>query len=65
MPPYEIWAGVPAKKIGQRFSDEIINELIEIKWWDFPIQVIHEHIELFKKDIDEQLITEIRRISPT
>ena len=22
--PYEIWAGIPAKKIGQRFSNEII-----------------------------------------
>lgn len=42
--------GVPAKKIGQRFSDEIIAELMEIKWWDLPIDVIKDNIDLFRKD---------------
>lgn len=32
--PYEIWARCPARKIGQRFSDEIIVELMEIQWWN-------------------------------
>lgn len=30
---YEVWAGNPAKLIGKRFSDEVIDELLKIKWW--------------------------------
>lgn len=48
--PYEIWAGVPAKKIGQRFSDEIIAELLDLKWWDLPKEVLSSHIDVFKDD---------------
>lgn len=60
VPPYEIWAGVPAKKIGQRFSDEIIAELMEIKWWDLPIDDIKDNIDLFRKDIDMDFISELK-----
>lgn len=60
VPPYEIWAGVPARKIGQRFPDEIIVELMEIKWWDFPIDVIKDNIDLFRKDIDMDFISELK-----
>lgn len=35
IPPYEIWAGVPAHKIKDRFPDEIKKQLLEIKWWDY------------------------------
>lgn len=33
--PYSIVAGCPAKLIRKRFDDNIINKLLEIKWWDF------------------------------
>lgn len=58
--PYEIWAGVPAKKIGQRFSDEIIAELMELKWWNLPIDVIKDNIDWFRKDIDMNFISELK-----
>lgn len=51
VPPYEIWAGVTAKKIGQRFSDEIITELLQLKWWDMPVEFIKDNIEFFQKEI--------------
>ena len=60
VPPYEIWAGVPAKKIGQRFSDEIIAELMEIKWWNLPIDDIKDNIDLFRRDIDMDFISELK-----
>lgn len=34
VPPYAVVAGVPAKIIKFRFSEEIIRKLLEIKWWD-------------------------------
>ncbi len=34
IPPYEIWAGNPAKCIRRRFDDETIKRLLNSKWWD-------------------------------
>ncbi|MBL1173048.1 MAG: CatB-related O-acetyltransferase [Chloroflexi bacterium] len=34
IPPYAIAVGCPIRIIGYRFEDEIINELLEIRWWE-------------------------------
>jgi len=36
VPPYAIVAGVPAKVIRYRFSEKQIEDLLAIKWWNFP-----------------------------
>ena len=33
--PYEIWGGNPARLIRKRFSDEMIEELMRIGWWNW------------------------------
>jgi len=33
--PYTIVGGNPAKPIRKRFSDEVINKLLELKWWEW------------------------------
>lgn len=58
--PYEIWAGVPAKKIGQRFSDEIISELLELQWWKWPREFIKKHIHSFQKTVDLELLKDLK-----
>lgn len=40
VPPYTIVAGNPAVEKRKRFSDEIIELLESIKWWDWPIEKI-------------------------
>jgi acetyltransferase-like isoleucine patch superfamily enzyme len=35
IPPYAIAVGCPIKIINYRFNNDIINELLKIKWWDF------------------------------
>ena len=35
IPPYAIAVGVPIKIIKYRFSDEVINKLLNMKWWDW------------------------------
>ena len=42
--PYTIVGGNPAQVIRQRFSDEIISELLEIKWWDWSIDKIEANL---------------------
>lgn len=44
VPPYSIVAGNPAKVIRYRFNEEIISILLEIKWWDWPVEKITRHI---------------------
>lgn len=44
---YAIVGGVPAKLIRYRFSENVIQKLLEIKWWNWPHEKIEEHIEEF------------------
>lgn len=44
VPAYSIVGGVPAKIIRKRFSEDIINELEILKWWDWPKQKIAQNI---------------------
>ena len=50
IPPYAVAAGSPAKVIKYRFTDEIIVRLLDIKWWDWPIEKIIKNKNLFLKD---------------
>ena len=59
--PYSIVAGVPAKKIGQRCSDAQIQRLLELKWWDFPAELIKDNIELFNEEFSEDTIDKLFR----
>ena len=46
--PYSIVAGVPAKKIKMRFSDELIAKIEQSRWWDWGHQIIKERIPDFR-----------------
>lgn len=45
VPPYTIVGGVPAKPIRKRFSDGVIQRLLELKWWDWPEERIAANLE--------------------
>lgn len=47
IPPYEIWAGNPAQFIRKRFSDDTINCLLNIKWWEWSEEKIDQYAHLF------------------
>lgn len=51
--PYAIVVGVPAKQIKKRFSDEIIESLLEIKWWDWLHEKIKDNLGDFHLPIEE------------
>lgn len=42
--PYTIVGGNPAQPIRQRFSDEVVAELLDIAWWDWPIDKIEANL---------------------
>lgn len=45
--PYSVVAGVPAKEIKKRFSKEMIEKLLELKWWDKGEDWIKENQKYF------------------
>jgi virginiamycin A acetyltransferase len=52
IPPYSIIAGNPPRIIGYRFSQEVIEILLQIQWWDWTLEKIEENIEiLYSNDI--------------
>jgi acetyltransferase-like isoleucine patch superfamily enzyme len=51
--PYAIVAGNPAREVGRRFSDEQIEALQEIGWWEWPDEVVAERVaQLCDDDVD-------------
>ncbi|HTL89947.1 MAG TPA: CatB-related O-acetyltransferase [Leptolyngbya sp.] len=46
VPPYTIVGGNPAAVIRQRFSPAEIAKLLEIRWWDWDIEKITQHLPL-------------------
>ncbi|WP_096186408.1 Vat family streptogramin A O-acetyltransferase [Evansella halocellulosilytica] len=42
--PYTVVGGNPSHFIKKRFTEEKINDLIKIQWWDWDIELINEHI---------------------
>jgi acetyltransferase-like isoleucine patch superfamily enzyme len=59
VPDFAIVGGVPAKIIKYRFSDDIINKLLEIKWWEWDEEKINKNKNIFKNNIDIQILNEI------
>lgn len=51
VPPYAIVGGVPAKVIRYRFSEDVIEKLLSIKWWELPDEILKDNVELFQSEI--------------
>ena len=58
--PYEIVAGVPAKRLRMRFTEEEIAFLKEFRWWDKDEEWLRENaglfddIAVFMKEVNEK-----------
>lgn len=63
VPPYHIVAGVPARVIRPRFPDERITAISQLKWWDWPDEMIRKNISLFQKDLDDEVIGQLSKLA--
>ena len=43
-----------------RFSDEIIKELLELKWWNFTDEKIQELYPYFEEDLTIENLKELK-----
>jgi virginiamycin A acetyltransferase len=53
--PYTIVGGNPAQLIKKRFSDETIEKLLELKWWDWDLDKITENVQFLTGKSVERL----------
>ena len=58
VPPYAIFGGNPAQLIRYRFAPDIIEQLLQIQWWNWPFSQIQQALPLLNgPDIKEFLKT--------
>jgi virginiamycin A acetyltransferase len=60
IPPYAIAAGSPAKVIKYRFEKNIIDKLLEMKWWDWPIEKIKINRQLFEGELTIEKLNHVK-----
>ncbi len=46
VPPFTIVGGNPARPIRKRFDDDVIEKLLELRWWDWPDEKIRANIHV-------------------
>lgn len=44
--PYSVVGGNPSKEIRKRFSEEHIETLLNVKWWNWDVETITENLSL-------------------
>lgn len=60
--PYSVIGGNPARLIKKRFDEELIDLLLQLKWWDYDPQELTGILPLLCCPELDRVKTEIRRI---
>ncbi|WP_379968529.1 CatB-related O-acetyltransferase [Epilithonimonas sp. UC225_85] len=55
VPAYAVAAGVPAKIIKMKYSDEVIKKLLDIAWWNWSEEEITKNKKDFYLSVDDFL----------
>lgn len=50
--PYTICGGTPAKFIKKRFSDEKVEFLLNLQWWNWDEEKIFNNLEMLTSETD-------------
>ena len=58
--PYSIVIGNPARMLRKRFDDELINLLLEFRWWDKSIEEINSLIPILTSSDLEKVMKELK-----
>jgi acetyltransferase-like isoleucine patch superfamily enzyme len=44
--PYGVVSGNPARRVKMRFDEDTIKMLLQIQWWNWPVEKIRKHLHL-------------------
>lgn len=60
IPPYAIAVGNPCRVVRKRFDDELIKLLLQLRWWDKPIEEIEALMPILASNDLDGVKTEIK-----
>ena len=60
IPPYAIAVGNPCRVVRKRFDDELIDLLLQFKWWDKSIEEIEDLMPILSCSDLEKVKNEIK-----
>lgn len=63
VPPYAIVAGVPAKILRFRFTEDTIETLEKMQWWNWEEEILKANIPLFQQLLDEKGVEALQSIA--
>ena len=61
--PYSIVGGNPASLIRKRFDDETIRVLLEIRWWDWPLDRIKDNLGILMSDNVSGILSNLTKLA--
>ncbi len=61
IPAYSIAVGNPARVLRKRFSNEIIETLTKVDWWNWDVKTIRKRKYLFEIDLESITVEELRK----
>lgn len=62
VPPYAVVVGNPGKVIHMRCKDELVERMLELKWWDLPEEAIHKNLKVFQSELTMQVVEQLFEI---
>lgn len=60
IPPYAIVGGSPAKILRYRFEPELIDRLLKLSWWDWPLEKLRRNEEFFTMQVAHKTLDSVR-----
>jgi acetyltransferase-like isoleucine patch superfamily enzyme len=60
--PYSVVGGNPARLINLRFPKEIIQQLLELQWWNYPDDKVNTFVPLLQRSPDPSIIRQVKNI---
>ncbi|MFI5911803.1 DapH/DapD/GlmU-related protein [Dactylosporangium sp. NPDC051541] len=61
--PYEVVVGVPARRVRMRFPEPMVEQLLELRWWDWPPLVIKHNLALFRAPLTPSGLDRMRAVA--
>jgi acetyltransferase-like isoleucine patch superfamily enzyme len=60
--PYTIVAGVPARPLRLRVPEHLVARLHAVGWWEWPDEALKEHLDLFQRPVDDELVAALESV---
>lgn len=59
IPPFAVAVGAPARVVKYRFSEKVINKLLDISWWHWEYETIQKNKFFFNTRINDKNINDL------